>query len=124
MTAKKVAKKVAKKTTKKATRKAAPKAPPPPAPGQLPEVNWGHQTVAQKDEAIGAWISAMNTKGTKDKEAVLRVVRADEAPNPYFLRRPVGPIDMDIHLGGGFPAGGCCMVSGPDNAGKTWLVLK
>lgn len=106
-------KKVAKKTTKKA---AARK--PPPQREALPNVDWGNQTMTEKDEALNAWVNSVNTEDHK------RVVRADEAPNTYFLRRPVGPIELDIDLGGGFPAGGCSMVSGPDNAGKTWLVLK
>lgn len=110
----------AKKTAKAAPKKAATrKKGTTPEPQAVPAVNWGHQPSGlSKDEAINAWINAVNTKDCQ------RVVRADEAPNTYFLRRPVGPIEMDIHLGGGFPAGGCCMVSGPDNAGKTWLVLK
>ncbi len=121
MTKKTAAKKVAKKTTRKKAvgfTPPAPRKPPPPADGQLPAVNWSHQSTAEKDEALGAWMHAVNSAERK------LVVRADEAPNTYFLRRPMGVIDLDIDLGGGFPAGGCCMVSGPDNAGKTWLVLK
>src|SRR4030067_46215 len=49
---------------------------------------------------------------------------ADEAPNVYELRRPTGIMQLDIDIGGGFPAGGLSIASGPDNAGKTWLCLR
>ncbi len=49
---------------------------------------------------------------------------ADEAENQYMLRRPTGIIELDIALGGGFPAGGACMLSGPFNSGKTWLLFR
>lgn len=109
MAARKTTKKV---TKKKTTRKKA-------APPQAPEVDWGHQpAIAQKDALIGAFLHSINSEERR------LVVRADEAPNTYMLRRPTGIIELDIDLGGGFPAGGCCMISGPDNSGKTWLLLK
>lgn len=51
------------------------------------------------------------------------MVYADEAPNTYILRRPTGIIELDIHLAGGFPAGGCSIVSGEDNclSGETLI---
>ena len=52
------------------------------------------------------------------------VAMADEAPNVYEIRRPTGVIQLDAHIGGGFPAGGLSIISGPDNAGKTWLCLR
>lgn len=61
---------------------------------------------------------AMNKDGRK------RVVMADEAPNLYELRRPTGIIQLDAHIGGGFPAGGLSIISGPDNVGKSYLVMK
>jgi RecA/RadA recombinase len=48
----------------------------------------------------------------------------DLAPNTYFLRRPSGIIPLDIHTGGGLPAGGLTYLSGPDGAGKTFLLNK
>jgi len=57
-------------------------------------------------------------KGAKYK----LLVDPDEAPNPYFLRRPCGVTQLDIDTGGGLPAGGLCYISGPNNAGKTWLL--
>lgn len=52
------------------------------------------------------------------------VARADQAPNPYIVRRPTGITELDVHLGGGFPAGGLCFISGEDNTGKTWLLFQ
>lgn len=48
----------------------------------------------------------------------------DLAPNTYFLRRPSGIMSLDIHTGGGLPAGGLTYLSGPDGAGKTFLLYK
>ena len=48
----------------------------------------------------------------------------DLAPNTYFLRRPSGIMPLDIHTGGGLPAGGLTYLSGPDGAGKTFMLYK
>lgn len=48
----------------------------------------------------------------------------DQSPNTYFLRRPSGILPLDIHTGGGLPAGGLTYLSGPDGAGKTFLLYK
>lgn len=53
-----------------------------------------------------------------------RLYPADEAENVYMIRRPTGIIELDIALGGGFPAGGACMLSGPFNSGKSWLLFR
>lgn len=102
------------KTSKTTKKVAAPKA----ATAASGEVLHGKMTLEQRDEAIRALAHSFN----KEKERY--IVTADEAPNPYFLRRPTGIIELDIDLGGGFPAGGCCFISGPDNSGKTWLMLR
>lgn len=62
--------------------------------------------------------AAMNKDGRR------LVAMADEAPNVYELRRPTGIMPLDIDIGGGFPAGGLSIVSGPDNVGKTYIVLR
>lgn len=62
--------------------------------------------------------AAMNKDGRK------RVVMANDAPNVYELRRPTGILRLDADIGGGFPAGGLSVIAGPDNVGKSWLVLK
>lgn len=52
------------------------------------------------------------------------LVSADQASTPYMVRRPTGIMELDIALGGGFPAGGPCVVGGPFNSGKTWLMWR
>ena len=48
----------------------------------------------------------------------------DMAPNTYFLRRPSGIMSLDVHTGGGLPAGGLTYLSGPDGVGKTYLLYR
>jgi len=48
----------------------------------------------------------------------------EDVPNSYFLRRPSGIMPIDIDTGGGLPAGGLCYISGPEQAGKTFLLYK
>jgi RecA/RadA recombinase len=48
---------------------------------------------------------------------------ASNVPNTYELRRPSGIMQLDLDTGGGPPAGGLTYISGPDNAGKTFLIL-
>lgn len=74
--------------------------------------------MATRDEAIRALMNSLNKE---DKKVI---VYADEAPNTYIIRRPTGIMELDVDIGGGFPAGGCCMISGPDNSGKTRLLLE
>jgi RecA/RadA recombinase len=61
---------------------------------------------------------------TMNKDGRQRVVMANDAPNTYYLRRPTGIMNLDIDIGGGFPAGGLSILSGPDNAGKTWVLYR
>lgn len=126
MAAKKTTKTQAKKTTSKkratktAPKKAKPVAPPAGTNGadQMVSSIATGLTLEEKDERIKALAQSFNKEGAR------YVVTADEAPNPYFIRRPTGNMELDIHLGGGFPAGGACFISGPDNSGKTWLMLE
>lgn len=112
-----MAAKKSKKTTKKSVSRTAKKAPKRSAPAAAP-IPVAPQDINSRDEAIRALVQSFNRDGAH------YIVTADQAPNPYFLRRPTGIMEMDIHLGGGFPAGGACFISGPDNSGKTWLTLK
>lgn len=75
-------------------------------------------SVQSGDARIAALINTMNSAERK------LIVTAEEAGNPYMLRRPTGIIELDVHLAGGFPAGGCCTISGPDNVGKSWLMYR
>jgi RecA/RadA recombinase len=51
------------------------------------------------------------------------IEHASNVPNTYELRRPSGIMQLDLDTGGGAPAGGLTYISGPDNAGKTFLIL-
>lgn len=60
----------------------------------------------------------------ENKEYDHKVIEfASNVPNTYELRRPSGIMQLDIDCAGGLPAGGLSYVSGPDNAGKTFLIL-
>lgn len=120
MASKKVAKKTAKKAPAKAPSKAKKASPPPPeaASAASPSVvSKGPSTYAarreltfkEKQQAIGVAVQKTSS------------VPIDQASTPYMIRRPTGVIELDIHLGGGFAAGGPCIVGGPYNSGKTWL---
>lgn len=71
------------------------------------------------DETLDALMDRINAKA---KHRV--IARAGQVPNPYFLRRPSGIMPLDADTGGGLPAGGCSVISGPDGAGKTYLTLQ
>jgi RecA/RadA recombinase len=88
----------------------------PEETGALPSLP--HLDVAQKDVLIRGLMNSLNEKDQR------HLVLADEAPNTYTLRRPTGLINLDITIGGGFPAGGLSFIAGPENSGKTWLLLK
>lgn len=53
-----------------------------------------------------------------------RLIPASQLENVYSIRRPTGIVELDVALGGGFPAGGACMISGPYNSGKSWLLWR
>lgn len=74
--------------------------------------------ILERDEQISALIN------THNKNGYVAIEIADKVANPYILRRPTNIIELDIDLGGGFPAGGVSMISGVDNSGKTWLLFK
>ncbi len=50
------------------------------------------------------------------------ITPAEKKENPYHLRRPSGLMQLDIDTGGGLAAGSINVISGPDNAGKTYLL--
>lgn len=127
----------AKKSKKTTAPKAKPsfKAPTARAPagggGEGEEEEAGHSEYSRstvdvrqigisKDllQANREFAAAMNKDGRK------RVVMANDAPNVYELRRPTGILRLDADIGGGFPAGGLSIIAGPDNVGKSWLVLR
>ena len=73
--------------------------------------------LADKKKRLAALMHKINTKAKKKVMAF-----GNEVPNPYMLRYPTGCMQLDIDLGGGFPAGGMSTISGPDGAGKTALL--
>lgn len=77
-------------------------------------------TLAERKRALQAFANQANKKAKGRKV----IAMAEEVPNTFLLRRPTGIMPLDVDLGGGFPAGGLSYISGPDNAGKTWLVWK
>lgn len=58
-------------------------------------------------------LALKNSINRKAKRSV--VAFSSEAATPYFLRRPTGIMGLDVHLGGGWPAGGVSYLSGQDN---------
>lgn len=84
------------------------------APGSDSDIS-----AVERKKQIAALMSKINT------HAKYQVIApADEVVNPYFLRRPSGIMQLDIDTGGGMPAGGVSMLSGPDNSGKSYLLYK
>lgn len=79
-------------------------------------------TVTELTKKVAQLEAKMN-KGASEKGASV-CADLDQAPNAYFLRRPSGIIELDMHLGGGLPAGGLSYLSGPDGSGKTMLLYK
>lgn len=62
----------------------------------------------------------MQAVNTQFGGAVIK--RANEVDTSYSLRRPFGIPDLDIGIGGGLPAGALSVVTGPDGAGKDYLI--
>ncbi len=52
------------------------------------------------------------------------ICRGEYVPNTFFLRRPSGIMQLDLDTGGGLPAGGWCLLSGPEGGGKSTLLYK
>jgi len=67
-------------------------------------------------------LQAIKQKANADAKRPNLLVFADEIASPNFLRRPTGIAQIDVDLGGGFPAGTVNYLSGPENSGKTWLL--
>lgn len=77
------------------------------------------QTVAAQTNRRSAIRALMSEINEPDHKVI---TFADQAPNTYMLRRPFGIMQMDIDTGGGPAAGGLTVLTGPDNAGKTYLM--
>ena len=67
----------------------------------------------------------VSLKNKINKDAKYELLHfANELPTPYLLRRPTGIMPLDLEIGGGWPAGGVVYISGPDNAGKSFILYK
>ena len=116
------------KSTKKAPAKVAEKNQskqnkmlPAPAPA-LDLQGLGLEEIRRADEKpLVEKLRAINAIRTKNPT---RFSSSEDLSMPYYLRRPTGIIELDIALAGGFPAGGCSMLSGPYSSGKTWLLWR
>lgn len=62
----------------------------------------------------------MSTVNSQFGGEVIR--RANEANTSYTLRRPTGICGLDIGIGGGYPAGALSLLTGPDGAGKDYIM--
>ncbi len=77
---------------------------------------------AVAEDANATLDALINQINKKYKHRV--IARAEDVPNVFFLRRPSGIMQLDIDTGGGLPAGGWCMLSGPEGGGKSTLLYK
>lgn len=80
--------------------------------------------MAMSDDKRKQLNALMNKINEKAKKKVISF--GSEVPNPYFMRYPTGCMQLDVDLGGGFPAGGMSTITGPDGAGKSvllWLAM-
>jgi len=114
---KKVGKKAAKKVSKKESAQPVASAPAETIVAEEPVNPFTKQRELSPTEKA----SRLRALRTHLKE---RLYPASEGENQYMLRRPTGVIELDIALGGGFPAGGASMISGPFNSGKSWLLFR
>ncbi len=70
-------------------------------------------------ERLRMVVAGINAEAGRD---VVRV--ASDASSSYLLRRPTGIISLDLGLAGGFPAAAPTVLTGPDGAGKDYLLWR
>ena len=80
------------------------------------------KTAAELAEHKKALRTLMDKANREAKHKVIAF--ADEVVSPYYLRRPSGIMQLDLDTAGGLPAGGLSFLSGPENAGKSFLLFK
>lgn len=102
-------------TKKLAAKKAAAKKA---APRNEPTKKAAPKVEGKAGDVIGGLIASINKEFGG---AVMR--RASDSSTSHTLRRPTGIPDLDINgLAGGWPAGALCVVTGPDGAGKDYII--
>lgn len=123
-------KKVTKKTkvTKKApTTKVV--APPPARTPRTPSTTGRphrlagrpDKTVAQQKAQVNALMNKVNLRiSGKDGPPIL--IPANKVRSNKHVRRPTGVLQLDVDLGGGFPAQSLVTIGGPPQAGKSTLL--
>ena len=107
-----MATKTTKKTPAKKAAKPAPLAPTKKAPAVKKAV-----VADSPSSKLDAIISKVNTE-----HGAVVIRRASEAMTSHALRRPTGIPDLDIALAGGFPGGALSVITGPDGAGKDYVL--
>lgn len=128
MAARKKAKsKVAKKkTSKKPKKPTKPSKKSPVAVAKAPvetAISAGTETQYTRERELTKAEKNKRLRALKHQLGDL-LISADQASTPYMVRRPTGITELDIHLGGGFPAGGPSVLGGPYNSGKSWLMWR
>jgi RecA/RadA recombinase len=115
-------------TRKKAVKKKAPakKTEKKAGPAPVSRAAAGPALAVTKDPALPSNTDAERTRALNTVMNKLegKLIPARQMETVYTLRRPTGIVELDVALGGGFPAGGACMISGVYNAGKTWLLFR
>lgn len=104
---------VVKTPTKTATKKKRQPVKKKAPAKQAPDINTG----GSKLRKLAALMKRAN-----DRAGHKVMAYASDVPNTYGLRRPSGIIQLDIDMAGGAPAGGMIKLTGPENAGKTYLL--
>lgn len=108
-----------KKTTKKTTaKKKVTKKAPSKAKTEKTEKS-KKSKFKTKSELTKKWLEKVNASRAYAGKSQIRT--ADQVKTPYALRRSTGIIGLDLEIGGGFPAGGCIEIHGPESSGKTFL---
>lgn len=107
-----------------ATKKTVPKKTPPKK-GAAPRVEVEKKASPRRassapKEGVGVIDQLIALVNKEFGGTVMR--RASESSTSHTLRRPTGIPDLDIGLAGGFPAGALCVVTGPDGAGKDYII--
>jgi len=126
MAARKKKSKVSKKAAKKAKKTKPPRKKSPVEVAKAPvktAISASTETQYTKSREFTQTEKRKRLKSVKHQLGDL-LTSADQASTPYMVRRPTGITELDIHLGGGFAAGGASVLGGPYNSGKSWLLWR